>query len=50
MLPASDPEDVAAAIASAVEDARLDRPVIVGHSMFAIIATICAYAQPTRAW
>ena len=48
MLSACDPEDVAAAVASAVEDARLDRPVMVGHSMSAIIATVYASAYPTR--
>ncbi len=48
MLPACDPEDVAAAVASAVEDAGLDRPVMVGHSMSAIIATVYACAYPTR--
>jgi pimeloyl-ACP methyl ester carboxylesterase len=48
MLPACDPEDVAAAVASAVEDAALDRPVIVGHSMAAIVATVYACAYPTR--
>ncbi len=48
MLPACDPEDVAAAVASAVEDARLDRPVMVGHSMSAVIATVYASAYPTR--
>jgi len=47
-LPACDPEDVAAAVASAVEDAGLDRPVMVGHSMSAIIATVYASTYPTR--
>jgi len=48
MLPACDPEDVAAAVASAVEDAGLEQPVIVGHSVSAIVATIYASAYPTR--
>jgi pimeloyl-ACP methyl ester carboxylesterase len=48
MLPASDPEDVAAAVSSAVEEAGLDRPVVVGHSMAAIIVTVYACTYPTR--
>ena len=48
MLPACDPEDVAAAVASAVEDAGLDRPVMVGHSIAAVIASVYAGTYPTR--
>ncbi|MEO8898089.1 MAG: alpha/beta hydrolase [Candidatus Dormibacter sp.] len=40
--PSCDMEDVAAAIASAVADAGLDVPVIVGHSIAAIVATVFA--------
>ncbi len=47
MLAACDPEDVATALASAVEYAGLDQPVIVGHSMSAIVATIYAASYPT---
>ena len=48
LQPRSDPEDVAAAVATAVQDAGLDRPVIVGHSMAAIIATVYAVTYPSR--
>jgi pimeloyl-ACP methyl ester carboxylesterase len=43
-----DLDDVAAAIASAVEDAGLDAPVVVGHSISGVIATRYAVAHPTR--
>lgn len=39
---------MAAAVESAVEDAGLDRPVIVGHSLSAVIATVYACIYPTR--
>jgi pimeloyl-ACP methyl ester carboxylesterase len=48
LLSRCDPEDVAAAIAAAVRDAGLDRPVLVGHSMAAIIATVFAVTYPCR--
>jgi pimeloyl-ACP methyl ester carboxylesterase len=48
MIPISVLDDVAAAVASAVDEAGLDRPVIVGHSISAVIATICASTYPTR--
>ena len=48
MLPSSSVDDVAAAVASAVEDARLDRPVVVGHSIAAVIAAVYAARFPTR--
>jgi pimeloyl-ACP methyl ester carboxylesterase len=48
LLPRCDPEDVAAAVAAAVEDAGLDRPVVVGHSIAAIIATAFAVTYPSR--
>ena len=48
MLAACDPEDVAAAVASAVEHAGLDRPVMVGHSIAAVIASVYAGTYPTR--
>jgi len=48
MLPACDPEDVAAAVASAVDDAGLDSPVMVGHSIAAVIASVYAGTYPTR--
>jgi pimeloyl-ACP methyl ester carboxylesterase len=48
LQPRCDPEDVAAAVASAVEDAGLDRPVVVGHSIAAIIATVYAVTYPCR--
>lgn len=44
----SDPEAVAALVASAVEDARLVDPVLVGHSMAAIIATLYSASYPSR--
>lgn len=47
-LPDCDPEAVAAAVASAVEDAGLDVPILVGHSMAAIIATVYACTYPVR--
>ena len=43
-----DPEDVAALVASAVEDAGLVDPVLVGHSMAAIIATLYSARYPNR--
>lgn len=43
-----DPEDVAALVASAVEDARFVDPVLVGHSMAAIIATLYSTRYPSR--
>jgi len=46
--PTCDLEDVAAAVASAVEDAGLDVPVIVGHSMAAIVATVFAASHTAR--
>ena len=48
MLSACDPEDVAAAVASAVEHAGLDSPVMVGHSIAAVIASVYAATYPTR--
>jgi pimeloyl-ACP methyl ester carboxylesterase len=45
---ACEPEDVAAAVASAVEDATLDRPVLVGHSMGAIVASVYPATYPAR--
>jgi pimeloyl-ACP methyl ester carboxylesterase len=48
MLPACDPEDVTAAVASAVEHAGLDSPVMVGHSIAAVIASVYAATCPTR--
>ena len=48
MLPACDPEDVATAVASAVEHAGLDGPVMVGHSIAAVIASVYAATYPTR--
>jgi len=48
MLSACDPEEVAAAVASAVDDAGLDRPVMVGHSIAAVIASVYAATYPTR--
>ncbi|MEO8898599.1 MAG: alpha/beta hydrolase [Candidatus Dormibacter sp.] len=45
--PSCDLEDVAAAVASAVDDAGLDAPVIVGHSMAAIVATVFAASYTT---
>ena len=48
MLPSSSVDDVAAAVASAVEDARFDRPVVVGHSIAAVIAAVYAARFPTR--
>jgi pimeloyl-ACP methyl ester carboxylesterase len=46
--PACGPEDVAAAVVSAVEDAGLDGPVIVGHSIAGVIASVYAATYPTR--
>ncbi len=46
--PSCDLEDVAAAVASAVKDAGLDVPVIVGHSMAAIVATVFAASHTAR--
>ena len=43
-----DPEDVAALVASAVEDAGLIDPVLVGHSMAAVIATLYSATYPNR--
>lgn len=40
--------DVAAAVASAADDAGLDAPVLVGHSISGVIATGYAVAYPTR--
>jgi pimeloyl-ACP methyl ester carboxylesterase len=48
MLARCDTDNVAAAVASAVDDAGLDRPVLVGHSISAIIATVYACIYPTR--
>jgi pimeloyl-ACP methyl ester carboxylesterase len=48
MLPACDPEDVAAAVASALESCVLDSPVMVGHSIGAVIASVYAGTYPTR--
>jgi pimeloyl-ACP methyl ester carboxylesterase len=48
LLPRCDPEDVAEAVAAAVQDAGLDRPVLVGHSIAAIIASVFAVTYPTR--
>jgi pimeloyl-ACP methyl ester carboxylesterase len=48
MLAACDPEDVAAAVASAVDHAGLDRPVMVGHSIAAVMASVYAAIYPTR--
>jgi pimeloyl-ACP methyl ester carboxylesterase len=42
-----DLEVVASAVHAAVEDAGLDRPVLVGHSMTAVIASIYAALYPT---
>jgi pimeloyl-ACP methyl ester carboxylesterase len=41
-------EDVAAGVHRAVEEAGLDRPVIVGHSLAAIVAAIYAGSFPNR--
>jgi pimeloyl-ACP methyl ester carboxylesterase len=46
--PSCDPEDVAAAISAAIEDAGLDGPIIVGHSIAAVIATVFAARYPAR--
>ena len=43
-----DPEGVAALVASAVEDAGLVDPVLVGHSIAAVIATIYSARYPNR--
>jgi pimeloyl-ACP methyl ester carboxylesterase len=48
LQPRCDPEDVAAAVAAAVQDAGLDRPVMVGHSMAAVFATVYALTYPCR--
>jgi pimeloyl-ACP methyl ester carboxylesterase len=48
LLGRCDPEDVAAAVASAAADARVDHPVIVGHSISAIVATVYGMNYPTR--
>lgn len=48
MLSACDPEEVAAAVASAVDDAGLDNPVMVGHSIAAVIASVYAATYSTR--
>lgn len=48
MQDSCDLDDVAAAVASAVEDAELDAPVVVGHSISGIIATRYAVAHRTR--
>lgn len=45
--PSCDPEEVAALVASAVEDAGLVGPVVVGHSMAAIIATVYGAIYPS---
>jgi pimeloyl-ACP methyl ester carboxylesterase len=46
--PSCDLEDVAAAVASAVDDAGVDVPVVVGHSMAAIVATVFADTYAVR--
>lgn len=43
-----DLDDVGAAVASAVEDAGLEAPVVVGHSISGVIATVYASTFPTR--
>lgn len=48
LTPSCDLADVAAAVASAVDHAGLDGPVMVGHSMSAIVASIYAATYPTR--
>ena len=48
MLPSSNVDEVAAAVASAAEDAGLDQPVIVGHSISGVIAAVYATRYPTR--
>ena len=48
MLPSSSVDEVAASVASAVEDAGLDRPVVVGHSIAGVIAAVYAARYPTR--
>lgn len=47
-LPSCDLEDVATAVNSAVEHTGLDVPVIVGHSMAALIATVFAERYAAR--
>jgi pimeloyl-ACP methyl ester carboxylesterase len=46
-LPSHDLEDVAAAVHDAVEAAGLEQPVLVGHSISAVIASIYAALYPT---
>lgn len=41
-------DEIGAAIASAVKDAGLEAPVVVGHSMSGVIATFFAAIYPTR--
>jgi pimeloyl-ACP methyl ester carboxylesterase len=48
LLPRCDVEHVAGAVASAAEDAGLDRPVLVGHSISGVIATVYAVLHPAR--
>ena len=48
MLPSSSVDDVATAVASAVENAGFDRPVVVGHSIAGVIAAVYAARYPTR--
>ena len=48
MQPSADVIDVAAGVASAVEDAGLAAPVVVGHSIAAIIATVYASVHSAR--
>lgn len=43
-----DPDEVAALVASAVEDAGLAGPILVGHSIAAVIATLYSARYPSR--
>ena len=46
MVPIRDLDDVAAAVASAVDEAHLEAPVAVGHSISAVIAGLYAATYP----
>jgi pimeloyl-ACP methyl ester carboxylesterase len=47
MIPITTLDDVAAAVATGVEDAGLDSPVMVGHSISGVVAAIYATTYPT---
>jgi pimeloyl-ACP methyl ester carboxylesterase len=46
MVPIRDLDDVAAAVASAIDEAHLEAPVLVGHSISAVIAGLYAATYP----